>query len=190
MNGPPPQEEIDIISDENNPIVIDLDAELKISPKLNIDIIIKIIDRKYIFDPKNYYQDSYYRIIFVSDYSIKLKLNIDYTKIDFRLLNYIMSLAQLLTLELIRSEQFEAIINAVVSALNMKMTYVYKYKSFLFQRKLNGKIVEEVRMILTSEELDYLFSSFVSMTGLAVKFASERSIGIGNLGDFGKSDLK
>lgn len=187
----PPQFKVDLPKeDDNEQIVIDLDAEIKISPKLNVDIIINIIDRKYIFDPKNYFQDSYYRIIYVPDFSIQLKINIDVININFAYLNYIMSLAQLLTLDLIRSDQFEAIINAVVGALNMRMAYSYRYKGFFFQRKLNGRVVQQVSMILTSEEFDYRYTSFVSSSRLSVKYASERAIGIGNLGDFGKSVLK
>lgn len=185
MNGPPP-----ISSNTTNlynQTVIDIDPEIKISPKISIDVIFKVIDRKYIFNPKNYYQDSKHRIIYVLNNSIKLKLNVNVLQIDFKILNYIMSLAQLLTFDLIRSSQFEAIISAVVGALNMKMTYKYKFKRFLFQRKLNGLIVEEVNMVLTSEEFERTHSSSITGVGLGFKFASERGISSENLGDLGRS---
>lgn len=169
------------------PIIIDLDVEYNINPKLNIDIITKIIDRKYVFNPKNYFQDSKYRIIYTSDFKIRLKVNISILNINIDCLNYIMSLSQLLILDLIKSEDFEKVVNIVVAALNYKMTYVYKYRRFFFQRKLNNVIVEEINMILTSQ--DFIEHYSASVSDLRICYAFERPIEFGNLGDFGKSVL-
>lgn len=180
-NGPPPEKKIMFV-DEENPTIINIDSEIQINPKLNIDVIFKIIDRKYIFDPSKYYQDSYYRIIYVPDFSIKLRLDIDFIYIDCKFLNYILSLAQLLTLELISSENFEAIVTAVVRALDLRISYKYKYKRLWFQKSLNGKVIEEVNMILTSKEFETYHSSFVSGAKLSIRYASEKSIGNKDLG--------
>lgn len=185
MNGPPSFKSYEPFN--KHPIIIDLDLDFTIKPELNIDIITKIIDKKYIFNPKNYFQDSKYRIIYTSDFKIKLKVNVSILKIDINCINYIMSLSQLLILELIKSEEFEKIVNIVVSALNMKMTYTYKYRRFFFQRKLNNEIVEEINMILTSQDFSHHYSG--SVTDLRICYAFEQPIGFGNLGDLGKSDL-
>lgn len=166
----------------NSQTIINLDPEIKISPQINIDIIFKIIDRKYIFDPSKYYQDSNYRIIYIPDFSVILRLDLNLVYIDRRHLNYIMSLAQLLTFELISNVQFESIVSAVVGALNMKMSFKYKYKRFWFKRSLNGRVIEEVNMILTSKEFETYHSSFVSGAKLNIRYASEKSIGNKDLG--------
>lgn len=121
------------------------------------------------------------------DLSIKLRVNFDLFKIDFKVINYVMSLARLFSFKLIRSEVFEDAVNAVVNVLNMQMTYSYRRESFFFQKKVNGIIVEEVNMVLSSKEYNTYVSGTIIRGNLHARYATERSIGFINLGDFGKS---
>jgi hypothetical protein len=61
---------------------------------------------------------------------------------------------QLQILEIIKPDEAELVISAVAQSLKLSVEYRAKRRAAFFKRWLNGKLVDEWIMVLTSEEFN------------------------------------
>jgi hypothetical protein len=113
------------------------------------------LKKKFYFNPKFYNWNTNFRIVFSPKFNITLKLNFDFSKLNVEYLFFILSVLQLNVLGIITDDATDDYLSHFVGSY-MSLSYRRVKKSFTQRliRKVNGKVVEEVMVELTSEEFE------------------------------------
>jgi hypothetical protein len=134
------------------------------------------LNKKYIFNPDYYFQDSNKRILYTIDRKIVLQFNLNFSQVNFDIyiIYYIMSVCQLMTLELISSSYMESVVEYICELINLRVKFMYNKRIHRIRKFINGDKVYDVTLVLTSEEFDVLYNSELDRVMLQVRLANER----------------
>jgi hypothetical protein len=129
--------------------------QIVFNKKYRTELTYKILHRHYHFNPKYYIEDKKRKIYYTKDYSIILKFSpkLVFVKVDFNIVKYIMSLAILVKLELIQSEDFYTILELVCKFINLKFRIERSLRRSVLTRYISGKAVEQLVITIYDENV-------------------------------------